>query len=202
MIKTRYSRKMKHFSGQKLGLLFIAVVMTFSWGMALPAMAVEESVLGADRVALMDLIARYSYTWDARDIDAFAKLYTDDAVWVGYVNNGTEPYIHLKTREGIRQGVKKRGEMFAKWGVVTKHFMVDSVITMVGEGKAKARTMALITWQRPEFGDFVPRPVQAGYYDSVFEKENGIWKFSRRDVYLTGVFDPKDVYGDAGAAKR
>ena len=54
-------------------------------------------------------------------------------------------------------------------------------------------TQALILWQLKGV-DLLPRPVQAGYYHSVVEKVQGVWKFKRRDVYLNGVFTPAEVY--------
>jgi len=34
-----------------------------------------------DKLVIHEVIARYSYTWDAKDADGFAQIFMEGAVW-------------------------------------------------------------------------------------------------------------------------
>ena len=55
-----------------------------------------------DRLAILDQIARYSYAWDGKDSDAYAALFTEDAVFEVFTR-GDKPVIHNEGREAIRR---------------------------------------------------------------------------------------------------
>lgn len=146
-----------------------------------------------DRNEILDLIAQYSFAWDAADADGFASLFVDDATCVFYLNGEANPSSELHGKERMRRAAVERAGYFKKIGLTTKHFMPNTVISEVDAVTVQVRTQALITWQMPAT-DPVPRPVQAGYYDSVVAKTPQGWKFERREVRLNGVFNVKQVY--------
>lgn len=148
----------------------------------------------ADRAAIHDLIARYSFTWDSADADEFAQLFTDEAECHFYLNGETEPSTVLRGRESMREAAKVRAGYFRKIGLITKHLMPNSVISEIDIETANVRTQALITWQMLAKQP-LPQPVQAGYYDSMVVRTPDGWQFKRRDIRLNGVFDVKTVYG-------
>ena len=152
-----------------------------------------QSITLEDRANILELVAKYSFTWDAADEDGFTSLFTDDAEGNWYVNGDKKPAIAVKGLKEIRNLVPSRAATFAKKGLITKHLMPNSTIEVISATQAKVTTHAMIYWQLKGV-DLLPRPVQAGYYHSVVEKVDGTWKFKRRDVYLNGVFNIGDVY--------
>ena len=147
-----------------------------------------------DREEIVDLITTYSFAWDAADADAFADLFVDDATCLFYLNGEISPSTELHGKERMGKAAVERAGFFKKIGLTTKHFMPNSVIEEIDAAKAQVKTQALITWQMLAT-DPVPRPVQAGYYDSIVSKTSDGWKFERREVRLNGVFSVKEVYG-------
>ena len=141
-----------------------------------------------------DLIATYSYTWDAKDIDGFVELFTKDAVVATYRGTEENPSSMTEGREELRKTFVKRLKMFEEWGIQTRHYMMNTIISQNNPEEYEAVSMALITWQRPDHGAPEPRPVQAGHYRTLFAKEDGVWKISRREPHLEGLFHPKKVY--------
>jgi len=149
----------------------------------------------ADRFAIEDLITRYSFTWDTADEDGFADLWTKDAECFFYLSGSPEPSTHLVGESSFGEAVRTRAGYFKKIGLITKHFMPNTIIEPITADSVRSRSQALITWQMPNH-DPAPKPVQAGYYDSDIIKRDDVWKFQARRVYLNGLFRVKDVYGD------
>lgn len=98
----------------------------------------------------------------------------------------------------MKEAAVNRAGRFKKIGLITKHFMPNTLIEALDERTANTTTQALITWQLLE-KDTVPRPVQAGYYQSRVSKTPEGWKFASRDVRLSGVFSVKACYGELTA---
>lgn len=147
-----------------------------------------------DRDEIADFITKYTFAWDSADADAFADLFVDDATCLFYLNGEVGPSTELHGKERMRKAAVDRAGFFKKIGLTTKHFMPNSVIDLIDAVKAQVTTQALITWQMPAT-DPIPRPVQAGYYESIVVKTPDGWKFERREVRLNGVFNVKEVYG-------
>jgi len=159
------------------------------------AHADSATITPQDRGAIIDLIAHYGHTFDRRDGEGFANLYTEDGEWLAFPNEAKEPVITLKGRKEIADFANDRQENFRKVGIVTKHFMLNTVMEIVSPTRVKTSSMALITWQRPTMGDPAPVPVQAGYYNHIIVKTNGEWKFQRIEVHTSGVYTPEEQYG-------
>ncbi len=53
-----------------------------------------------DRLAILDLIARYSYTFDEKDAEAWSELFTEDATWElhDHGSAGTEEVLHTRSQ--------------------------------------------------------------------------------------------------------
>lgn len=155
----------------------------------------DSAVLTAeDRGAILDLISHYGHTFDRRDGEGFANLYTEDGEWLAFPNEANEPVITLKGRKEIASFANDRQENFRKVGIVTKHFMLDTIMEVLSPTRVKTSSMALITWQRPSMGNPKPEPVQAGYYNHVIVKEKGEWKFQRIEVHTSGIYNPEELY--------
>ena len=55
-------------------------------------MSIEE------KLAIHEMIARYSYTYDGRDADGFAQLFVEDGVFEVFVVGKASPSVRLQSR--------------------------------------------------------------------------------------------------------
>ena len=156
----------------------------------------SATITGRDHAEILDLVSRYSFAWDNRDVDAFAALWTDDAEAAWFTNGAEKPAVSVRGIDEIRPLVAMRSMKFAEKGLITKHTMPNSAVTAVSYKEAKVTTHAIIFWQLKGV-DLLPRPVQMGYYYSVVVKDKGEWKFKNRQVFLNGIFNPEEVYDSA-----
>jgi hypothetical protein len=169
--------------------LFICSPLTIASGNS-------ATITGRDHAEILDLVSRYSFAWDNRDVDAFAALWTDDAEAAWFTNGAEKPVISVRGIDEIRPLVAMRSMKLAEKGLITKHTMPNSAVTAVSDKEAKVTTHAIIFWQLKGV-DLLPRPVQMGYYYSVVVKDKGEWKFKNRQVFLNGMFNPEEVYDSA-----
>ena len=42
----------------------------------------------ADQAAIAEAVAKYAYTWDEKDLDAYAALFVEDCTWDLYARGG------------------------------------------------------------------------------------------------------------------
>jgi ketosteroid isomerase-like protein len=130
-----------------------------------------------DRFAILEVIAQYSYTYDARDADGFASLFTDDAVWELYLSDQAEPDIELKSQEEIREWAANR--LKGREGKInSRHHQSSTVFRNCSADYAETRTMILVTHH--ELGDPHPIPTITGEYQDIWKKTTNGWKFAKR----------------------
>ena len=138
---------------------------------------------GDDRAQIINLQNRYVLAMDFVDNDAYAAVFTEDAVfdWAGGVIEGREAI--RKFREDGVYNLSRNAET-AEWPATTRHFITNQVIEVYGD-TAKAVTY----WfqannnnadRQAEYGLF-------GHYEDELRKENGIWLFSKRTIYNEGI---------------
>mgnify|MGYP003577856823 CR=1 FL=1 len=133
----------------------------------------------ADRLAIADQLARYSYTADARDLDAFMALFTEDAVWQNFVPGKSEPDIKLRSRAEIR------AFSAALWkespGLRSGHHQSGLLFTELTRDSARTKNMILISHQGP--GDQPMRIATFGYYETEWRKTPDGWLIASRTYY-------------------
>ena len=59
-------------------------------------MSIEE------KLAIHEMIAQYSYTYDGKDAAGFAQLFVEDGVFEIFVRGKTSPSVRLQSRKEIR----------------------------------------------------------------------------------------------------
>jgi len=175
---------------------FVALFLLVLWIGPSNAQADQAEITTADRLSILDLISSYSHNFDSGNAEAFGALYLENGNWLAYPNASENPVISLESRDQIIKFAADRIRMFIERGVITKHFMLNTLIEVVSPVEVKTTTMALITWQRPAHGNLAPQPVQAGYYTHVVRKHGGEWKFERVDVHTNGVYKPEAFYSN------
>jgi len=131
-----------------------------------------------DREQIRELLARYCFLLDARELDRFAQLFAEDGRWISRNGRATgraaiEALLHGLVpvpREGARR----------------KHFTCNVVIELAGDA-AQVRSNFLVV------RDSTAGPViaVAGTYADRLGKINGRWQFLERELF-------HDIAGESG----
>ena len=134
----------------------------------------------ADRAAIAEQVARYSYAADGKDLDAFIALFTEDAVWQSIPPGTEEPSIIMKSRDEIRKFSQDLYQRNAD--IRTGHHQSGLLFTELTVNTAKTQNMILVTQQGPE--DEAPRITASGvYYDSWRKTDSG-WLIAARTLRM------------------
>ncbi len=128
-----------------------------------------------DRQAILDLIASYSYAYDANDIERLGALFCQDAVFTFQTTSFTGS-------GQIQQAMAARRQWLAEQGIQPRHYQTNSTLTPMPEGRVRGRTMLLVTWQRS--GEPEPKVVHTGIYDDEFRKTADGWRFFTRSAFV------------------
>ena len=90
-----------------------------------------------DRLDILDLISRYSMTYDHNEIDKHVSLFTED---------GTLVLTHEATgHEARRKMTGERRAKVAEKGIQNRHFLVNTVLDEVSVDEVEAVSNFLIT---------------------------------------------------------
>jgi len=68
-----------------------------------PVFADEVKFLN-DRLAIATVIAQSSYTWDSKEAEAYANLFTEDAVWEVWLPSMGSPWLKKSKKVCISYG--------------------------------------------------------------------------------------------------
>lgn len=127
----------------------------------------EKTQALADRLEILDLIARWAYTTDTKDPDGFAEIYAEDGV-LDTVSGVTE------SREAIRKLVT---ESMQKRTIQTRHFQTGTVFLELTSTTARTSTSLLFT--KRELGA-VAVSVGTGRYLDEWRRTGSGWSMVRR----------------------
>jgi ketosteroid isomerase-like protein len=157
---------------------------------ALPAEPSLESRLRAveDQLAIRDLTARYNFAIDNRDLDSVRLLFTENASF------GSQDGAMRAT--GIDAIVKQFEARFSVLGA-TNHFAHDHVIWF--DSDTLARGMLSVhaeVWRKEQ------PMLTALRYDDVYEKADGLWRFSQRLLSFFYYLNVKDYPVALGRLER
>ena len=132
-----------------------------------------------DKLAIYEIIARYSYTWDAKDADGFAQLFVEEAVWELVGPEVTQPQLHLESRTAIHAWAMQsfQGRLA---DIHTRHHQTGVLFDELTVDTARTRTMVLITHQGAT--EAVPRLTLSGVYYDQWRKTQAGWQFAHRTL--------------------
>lgn len=131
----------------------------------------------ADKFAIQEVIAQYSYTYDAQDAEGFAALFTEDAVWERFAAGATHPEIRLESRAAIRAWAVQR--LHERRGRFTsRHYQSGLLFDTLTAESARTRTMVLVTHQG--ITEVAPRPTASGVYHDQWRKTPEGWRLAHR----------------------
>jgi ketosteroid isomerase-like protein len=126
-----------------------------------------------DTEQIRQLNLAYRRHLDARDLDAYGRLFTDDGEWLGGTGYGKGP-------AGITAMLKERlpGNP-APPGPTSWHLVTESGIDVHGD-----RATGTVTWALLQRGDGdTPVMRLLGHYDDIYVRERGRWRYQRRTAH-------------------
>src|SRR6516165_4353263 len=130
-----------------------------------------------DKLAIQEVIAQYSYTYDARDAAGFAALFTEDAQWQLFAAGATHPAIHLKSRTAIHAWALQR--LHERRGrFISRHHQCNTLFETLTAQSARTRTMVLVTHQ--DVTEAAPRLTASGVYHDQWCKTPEGWRLVHR----------------------
>jgi len=130
-----------------------------------------------DKLAIYEVIARYSHTWDAKDADGFAQLFVEEGVWELFGPGPEPPQLRLESRAAIHAWAIQNFEG-RLLGIHTRHHQGATLFDELTKDTARTRTLVLVTHQGPS--DDIPRPHVSGVYQDEWRKTSAGWQFAHR----------------------
>lgn len=126
-----------------------------------------------DREAIRALILAYGAAHDHRDYRSFANLFAQEGEWVGGLGTAKGPDAIFALMD------KAIGHDPLPLGTAsTVHLMTNDQISIDGDTASATTKWMFVT---PDDAN-APRIVVVGHYDDKFIRENGTWKFLRREA--------------------
>jgi len=133
----------------------------------------------ADKMNILEVIARYAYTYDRRDADGFAHLFTEDGIFEVLPSGGSQPELRLESRAAIHAWVVQRHQQVVQ-EIQDCHYQSGTLFDVLTQEHAQTRTMVLITHQGVH--DPTPRPVLSGVYHDRWHKTQHGWQLTQRTL--------------------
>lgn len=125
-----------------------------------------------DREAIRALILAYGAAHDNRDYRTFANLFATNGEWVGGLGSATGPDAIFELMD------RTIGHDPRPQGSGTYHLMTNEQIVIDGDLATATTKWLYLT----PGDDGAPRAVFLGHYDDQFVREEGEWKFLRREA--------------------
>jgi uncharacterized protein (TIGR02246 family) len=123
-----------------------------------------------DRFEIQQLLLDYGNTLDGRDAAGFADLFAREGEWIA------PPSFHPRGREEIRAMIDR---MFANVPASARaHYITNMTIGIDGD-RASAHARFILV---EPIADGSPRIRLSGHYDDVLVREDGRWRFLRRNL--------------------
>lgn len=130
----------------------------------------------ADRLALRELVDRYASAVDARDADAFAALFTPDAVLAVYEREDAEPVVEYRGHDALRDVMDLLRHYSA-----TFHLMANHLCAIRAPDGATGETYCMAHHLTEAAGGATDLVMYIRYRDAYTRTGDG-WRFARRDV--------------------
>lgn len=129
-----------------------------------------------DRQQITELLHRYGQTFDARDADGFASLFTADAHWKIHRRGTERPQFENASRAELKEFVADRFRTVLA-GRQTQHYITGTVFLELTDDFARTRSTVLVVHRLLETGDLVP--MSTPIYTDEFVRTEAGWKISR-----------------------
>ena len=114
--------------------------ITLTFFILCSSLLADDRIEVGDRFAIDDLLSRYSHSWDSKDPEEWADLFTDEGIWQNSFAGKVETI--LKSNKERLQFAKKLQESFRQNGVTTRHHQTNTLLR---------RTKTVISMERRSF---------------------------------------------------
>jgi uncharacterized protein (TIGR02246 family) len=138
----------------------------------LDSLAARVQIL-EDREDIRALILAYGQAHDHRDYRTFASLFATNGEWIGGLGSAKGPAAIFALMD------EKIGHNPLPNGSGTFHVMTNDQIEIHGDRASATTKWLYITPSE----DNSPKPTYLGHYNDEFIRENGKWKFLRRQSF-------------------
>lgn len=134
-----------------------------------------------DKLAIQEIVARYSHAYDGEDANGFAQLFVEDGVFEIFVPGETTASVRLRSRAKIREWAAQR--LQERDGRFTsRHYQSGIVFDELTSDSARTRTMVLVTHQG--VAEAAPRPTVSGVYHDQWRKTRTGWRLVHRAAHV------------------
>ena len=140
-----------------------------------------------DKLAIQEVIAQYSYTYDAKDAEGCANLFTEDAVMEFFGPGDTQPNRRFASRAAIRDEYVLQQWQRAPAGRAVRHYQTGTVFDELTAETAQTRTMMLAT--RRDATATAPHVTWSGVCHDQWRKTAEGWRIVRRTYRGDGPID-------------
>ena len=141
-----------------------------------------------DRQQIADLVSRYAYTYDSKDVEGFVALFTQDCLWESYAGAEQKKIAKVTNRDELRSIVSQRLAMMQQKGIQSRHYQTNTLLTARSDGQVEGTTMLNLVRQVP---GAQPMTATTGIYRDVFVRTTAGWRFAKRSLYIDQVELPK-----------
>jgi uncharacterized protein (TIGR02246 family) len=152
-------------------LAMVLMIPAAGYGQKDPSLAAKVQRLD-DMEEIRTVLLNYGRTLDAHDFGAYSRLFAKDGEWIGGFGSVKGPAaIEAFMIKNIGTPGKPSG---------TYHLLTNFIVDVHGD--------TATAWSRWTFvtpgPDKKPAMAQGGHYEDTLIRENGQWKFRRREAFL------------------
>lgn len=152
-----------------------------------------------DKLAIHEIIAQYSSTYDGKDAEGFAQLFVEDGVFEVLFPGQTTASIVLKSKAEICKWAAQRfRERIGRF--TSRHYQSGTLFDELKADSARTRTMVLVTHQ--DVAEAAPRATVSGVYHDQWRKTQAGWRFAHRSAHLDQVLRTPVVCPEGGNCRR
>ena len=137
-----------------------------------------------DKLAIQEVIAQYSYTFDSKDAEGCANLFTEDAVMEFFNPGETQPHRRFESRVSIRDEYVLQQSQRRPAGRAVRHYQTGTVFDELTADTAQTRTMMLVTLR--DATEEAPHVRWSGVCHDQWRKTSEGWRFVRRTYHGDG----------------
>lgn len=134
-----------------------------------------------DKLDILQVIAEYSYTFDSRDSEGWAKLFTEEAVWEYIGPQDSKPETSLNGRGEILAWAKMRHGQSPE-NYVSYHHQSGTFFESLTADTARTRSMVIITVHNKTEATPTVSIFMTGIYYDEWRKTSDGWRFARRTL--------------------
>jgi len=129
-----------------------------------------------DKLAIQEVIARYSHAYDSKDAEAVGQLFVEDGIFEVIVAGEPSPRVRLLSRVAICDWAKQRHQL--NRSSQARHYQSGVLFDELTAETASARTMLLLT--RQPASDAAPIVQLTGIYHDKWRKTREGWRLVHR----------------------